>query len=265
MKLIRITLFWLIVFILLGFFSGGTIFSIQTLVFLIIINLIFYALLAKKIQKSLDMPKNLDIQPQTTDEFFTDKPQSLHDYHEQMLDNGFVLSETLFWVNNNLHYDLGIYRHPERDSLIGTIYHHNNPVSNQTFVWIEFYEDYDNNQSITVSNSQVPMLFDVSDDIIKLLVPNLTTVDELLTAFEQVNSKINAKPRPIVSVIDVYNDFYHKEKQAEINKGYYRQSTTGDYVATYKGAFCALYRFYIFTNWIYFYQRERYVKKWLDE
>lgn len=63
---------------------------------LLVIGLIIYALLAKKIQTSLNMPKNLDMQPQTTDEFFADKPQALYDYHKQMLDNGFVLSETIF-------------------------------------------------------------------------------------------------------------------------------------------------------------------------
>lgn len=264
MKLIRITLFWLIVFVLFELFFGEAVMSVIVNIWigifvLLVIGLIIYALLAKKIQTSLNMPKNLDMQPQTTDEFFADKPQILHDDHKQMADNGFVLVETIFWVNNNLHFDVGVYRSTKRDSLMGAIYHIN---SDEEQVAMDFFEEYDNNQSVTVSNIKPALpFFDVSDEIIKLQMPHLISADELLGAFDKASSKINAKPKPIGNIIDAFNRFYHKEKQAEIKKGYYKKSDSGQYITTYKGALCALYKFLPITNQLYFYQRERYIKK----
>lgn len=288
MKLIRITLFWLIVFVLLGLFFGDTvidtvvngIFNLLislviadtwvivfiSFVAILVIGLIIYALLAKKMQSSLNLPKDLGLKQQTTDEFFADKPQALHDYHEQMLDNHFVLSETLTWEHNNNPCNMGIYCHAERSSLVGAIYHIKNIEINQIFVYIEFYESYDNNQFLIVNNPQfITPFLDISDDIVLLPMFDVATVRELLTVFKQASNKINAKPRPIVNFVDEINNFYHKQKQAEINKGYYIKSETGDYVATYKGVFCALYKYLPIVNWIYIYQRERYIKKWVND
>lgn len=288
MKLIRIILFWLIVFVLLGLFFGDTIVNtvvnivLNALIYFIIVDtwvivfisfvailvigLIIYALLAKKMQSSLISSKDLGLKQQTTDEFFVDKPQALYDYHEQMLDNHFVLSETLTSEHNNNPCNMGIYCHAEQSSLVGTIYHIKNIEINQIFVHIEFYESYDNNQSITVNNAQLPMPFlDISDDIVMLQMPDVATAQKLLTVFKQASNKINAKPRPIVNFVDEINNFYHRQKQAEINKGYCIESETGEYAATYKGAFCSVYKILPIVNLIYIYQRERYIKKWVDD
>lgn len=288
MKLIRITLFWLIVFVLLGLFFGDTIVNtvvniiLNVLIYFIIVDtwvivfisfvailvigLIIYALLAKKMQSSLNLPKDLGLKQQTTDEFFSDKPQALHDYHEQMLDNHFVLSETLTWEHNNNPFNMGIYCHAEQSSLVGAIYHIKNIEINQIFVFIEFYESYDNNQLLIVNNAELPVqFFNISDDIVLLQMFDVATAQKLLAVFKQASNKINAKPRPIVNFVDEINNLYHRQKQGEINKGYYIKSETGDYVGTYKGAFCALYKYLPIVNWIYVYQSERYIKKWVDD
>lgn len=288
MKLIRIILFWLIVFVLLGLFFGDTIVNVVvntvlnvliyfiivdtwvivfiSFVAILVIGLIIYALLAKKMHSSSISSKDLGLKQQTTDEFFADKPQALYDYHEQMLDNHFVLSETLTWELNNNTFNMGIYCHAEQSSLVGTIYHIKNIEINQIFVHIEFYESYDNNQFLTVNNAQMPAPFlDISDDIVMLQMPDVATAQKLLTVFEQASNKINAKPRPIVNFVDEINNFHHRQKQAEINKGYCIESETGEYAATYKGVFCALYKYLPIVNLIYIYQRERYIKKWVDD
>lgn len=251
----------------LNYFFGDTVMSVIVNIWigifvLLVIGLIIYALLAKNIQQSFNMPKDLALKPQSEDEFFADKPQALYDYHKQMLDNGFVLSETIFWVNNNLHFDVGIYRSTKRDSLMGAIYHIN---SDEEQVAMDFFEEYDNNQSVTVSNIKPALpFFDVSDEIIKLQMPHLISAEELLGAFDKASSKINAKPKPIGNIIDAFNRFYHKEKQAEIKKGYYKKSDSGQYITTYKGALCALCKMLPITDAIYFCQRQAYIKKWVD-
>lgn len=239
-------------------------------VFLII--LIIYILLARVIQKLLNLPQRLTIKQQTIDEFFTNKPQILHDYHTQMLNNGFLLSETHVYIHKiptyvdlDQHIDMGFYRNTKYNSLVGIIYHNKDTRVNKTFTCVVFSAYYDHNRSLSITNSITSMAFwNISDDIVILQLPELTTIDELLDAFQQANNQIKTKPRSVVNVIEETHNFHHQSKQVEMIKGYYTQSETGEYIATYKAAFCYLYKTLPILNWIYIYQRKNFIKKWIN-
>ncbi|ULJ64416.1 hypothetical protein [Wielerella bovis] len=230
-----------------------------------VVLLAIYAFLAKVAFFGMKVPRQWDFESVPHDEFFARQTPEFMRYHQEMMAAGFALSETLFTQNMSPTVnDIATYRHEKATTVRAAIVSMSNAQLGNHFDYVEFYEHYTDDGSLSITNSSAMNAFPNLNHIVKIQCDDVQTVSELLKRFRQVRAKLGKTPAPLLpNMVAQFHEFHAREMQALVDAGYFRVSDDGkDYVGTYAGALKITWKLLPVGKQIAIAQKKRFAQKW---